>query len=83
MPKQHPRPAAMGYQCDNVFRNPNYDPDSNAPLLLRCHDAATVRLIINTLDDTYSVKRCDVCAEVLRARVAIGAAFEILSEEAI
>lgn len=81
MNRQHPRPAAMGLQCDNVYRNPNYDPDRDNPLLLRCNDPATLRLVISTLDDTYAIKRCDVCAEVLRARVELGATFEILSEE--
>lgn len=83
MNRQHPRPAAIGLQCDNVYRNPNFSPDSDAPLLLRCHDPATVRLVISDLDDTYSIKRCDICAEILRARVAIGATFEIVSEEAL
>jgi hypothetical protein len=73
----------MGYQCDAFYHNPNYNPDSDNPLLLRCNDPATVRLVINTTDDTYSIKRCDICADVLRARVEMGATFEILSEEAI
>lgn len=83
MNRQHPRPSAMGYQCDNVYRNPNFNPDSDNPLLLRCHDPATTRMVISDPNDTYSIKRCEPCAEVLRARVAIGATFEILSEEAI
>lgn len=88
MPKQlqsqlQPRAAAMGYQCDAVWKNPNYDPDDNAPLLLRCHDPATLRMVIVTPDDAYQIKRCEPCAEVLRAKVQLGATFEIISEEAL
>lgn len=79
--RQHPRPAAMGFKCDTVFYNPNYQPDSDTPLLLRCHDTATLRIVITDPTDTYAVKRCPVCAEVLRAKEAGGATFEILSEE--
>lgn len=81
--KLHPRPAAMGYMCDAFYANPDYQEGTDDPLLLRCHDPATVRLVIDAPDDTYAIKRCQVCAEILRAREAIGATFEILNEEAL
>lgn len=80
---QHPRPAAMSDQCDSVYRNPNYTEDGSEPLLIRCHDPATVRMVISTPEDTYSIKRCNVCREVLHAQMKTGATFEILAEEAI
>lgn len=83
MNRQHPRPSAMGYQCDAIFRNPNYNPDSDNPLLLRCHDPATLRMVISTSDDCYAVKRCGICADILRARESLGATFQIISEQKI
>lgn len=81
--KKHPRAAAMGYMCDCVFKNPNYHPDKDEPLLIRCHDAATVRLVVQTPDDVYAVKRCQPCAEILHAEVALGSTIEILAEETL
>jgi hypothetical protein len=80
--RMRPQPAGMGYQCDNVFYNPAFTPDGDAPLLIRCHARATRRIVINDVTDCYAVKRCPACVDILHAQVKAGV-FEILSEEAI
>ncbi|MCL4296411.1 MAG: hypothetical protein KJ077_11815 [Anaerolineae bacterium] len=76
-----PRPAGMGYICDNWYPNPAYRPDSDLPQLLRCQEPATTRLTLLTPDDCYQVKRCSGCANRLRQEAARGAMFEIVAEE--
>lgn len=76
-------PGAMGCTCDAVYHNPAYQPDGDVPLLLRCQEEAIARLLLGEPNCIYVVKRCAPCADILRARVALGAPFEILKEEAL
>ena len=81
--KQHPRPAGMSYECDNFLDNPDYIEGSDLPLLIHCPNPASHRMVIQSPDDCYAVKRCEVCAGELRSRAFVGDTFEILEDEPI
>lgn len=81
--REHPRPAGMGYVCDNFLPNLDYQPGSDLPLLIHCPNPASHRMVIQTPDDCYAVKRCQICAGELRTQAFVGATFEILKDEPI
>lgn len=80
---KYPRPAGMSYECDNFLPNPACEPGSDAPLLLHCPNPATFRMVIQTPDDCYAVKRCKDCAGDLRSKAFVGDTFEILEDKPI
>jgi len=72
-----PRPAGMGLSCDAIYKNANYSPDGDAPLLLRCKAPAVVKIRYADTDGKQTIaKRCPVCRDVLKAKKGI----EILQE---
>lgn len=81
--REHPRPAGMSYVCDNFLPNLDYQPGSDLPLLIHCGNPAAFRIVIQTPDDCYAVKRCSNCAGELRTRAFVGATFEIMEDEPI
>lgn len=77
------RPAGMGDQCDCFYRNPAFSLDNEQPYLVRRRSVATRRFTCSDSIGTYVYKRCPACADILRAKAARGATFEILAEEVI
>jgi hypothetical protein len=68
-------------RCDAYLRHKT----DGAITLNRCRRLARCSLTIqnSTGADPYTLRRCPDCANELRAKVAGGAAFEILAEEAL
>lgn len=63
------RPAAMGTRCDSCYTNPDFTPDGDEPLLIRCKAEATIKaLIVDSAGYHQAKKQCPACAEILRQK---------------
>lgn len=63
------RPAAMGTRCDAYYTNPDFTPDGDEPLLIRCKAEATIKaLIVDSAGYHQAKKQCPACAEILRQK---------------
>lgn len=80
------RPAGMGDQCEEYYRNPLVQeadlPLEGAPLLVRCKDQASRRLVLQNCQDVYTVKFCQHHYERLKAQIEGGRSpVEILEDQ--
>jgi len=64
--------------CDAYHRNPNWP--AGGPYLIRCRRPAHFQLILQAVDDVYTVQRCQPCRDRLTVEAANGALFDILDE---
>lgn len=76
------KPAGASPNCDAWLPNPHRQHDPDAPLLHRCPQQATTRLVVMVADDCRAYKRCNNCASVLLQRERMGLVEILMRREA-